>query len=103
MAYSVSRRTREFGIRMAIGASTASVLTMVLRQGMSLALSGIAIGWLLSVLAQRGVAVVFYRAGADWISPAVVSLLLIALTALAAYGPARRASRIDPMQALRYE
>jgi putative ABC transport system permease protein len=103
VAYSVSRRTREFGIRMAIGASTMNVSRMVLGQGMRLALFGVAIGIGMAVLAVRAVSSVFYSAGSDWIAFVVAPSLLLGMTALAAYVPARRASRIDPMTALRYE
>jgi len=103
VAYSVSRRTREFGIRMAIGASTVNVSRMVLGQGIRLALFGVAIGLGLALLADRGVKAVFYTAGTDWMAFLVAPVLLLAMTAMAAYAPARRASRIDPMTALRYE
>jgi predicted permease len=103
VAYSVSRRTREFGIRMAIGASTVNVSRMVLRQGMALAVGGVAIGLLLSLLADRGMKVVFYSVGTDWLPFLVAPVMLLFMTAVAAYAPARRASRIDPMKALRYE
>jgi ABC-type antimicrobial peptide transport system permease subunit len=70
---------------------------------MRLALFGVAVGLGLAVLADRGVKAVFYMAGTDWIAFFVAPVMLLALTALAAYAPARRASRIDPMTALRYE
>jgi predicted permease len=103
VAYSVSRRTREFGIRMAIGANSGSVLRIVLRQGMVLSLTGIGIGLGLSFLAAQGVGQVFYATGYDWTAFMIAPLGLIAVTLLSAYGPALRASRIDPMRALRYE
>ncbi len=103
VAYSVSRRTREFGIRMAIGASSVNVSGMVLRQAMTLALCGVGIGLGLALLADRGVKAVFYSASTDWTAFLLAPTMLLAMTAMAAYGPARRASRIDPMTALRYE
>ncbi len=103
VAYSVSRRTREFGIRMAIGASSGNVSRMVLGQGMTLGFLGVGIGAVLAFVADRGVKAVFYSSGTDWLVFLAAPALLFALTALAAYGPARRASRIDPMKALRYE
>jgi predicted permease len=103
VAYSVSRRTREFGIRMAIGASSMNVSQMVLQQGMTLAVLGVGIGLLLAVPADRGMKAIFYTATTDWMSFALTPLLLLSMTAIAAYAPARRASRIDPMTALRYE
>jgi predicted permease len=104
MSYSVSRRTREIGIRMAVGASHLSVLRMVLRQGMLPALCGIPIGLALSAGAGRVLTSSFplsYRSG-----PAiygVVALLMLIVAILAAYWPARRASLVDPMTALREE
>jgi len=104
MSYSVSRRTREIGIRMAVGASHLSVLRMVLRQGMLPALCGIPFGLALSAAAGRLLTSSFplsYRLG-----PAiylVVAPLLLIVAILAAYVPARRASLVDPMSALREE
>ncbi len=103
VSYSVSRRTREFGIRMAIGADRSNVLWMVLRQGLAMAAFGVMLG----AIATRPVASLLQSvvAGAtsDWIPYAIVPLLLFAVTGLASYGPARRASRVDPMRALREE
>jgi predicted permease len=102
MAYAVSSRTREIGIRMAIGAGRGEVLRMVLRQGLVLALSGMAVGLLLSAGAAR-----LLRSAFPGNSPLPVYLLVapmvLAVTMLAAYFPARRASRVDPMTALRDE
>lgn len=103
VAYSVSRRTREIGIRMAIGADRTSVLGMVLRQGLVLGSSGVAIGFVLSLAAGRVVEAIFNGAGADWPSYLAASFGLLATTLAAAYLPAQRASQIDPMRALRYE
>jgi predicted permease len=103
VAYSVSRRTREFGIRMAIGASRGSVLRVVLRQGLILSLFGIGIGLLLSVPAGRAVQGLFSSAKSDPIALLFVPPALLAVTLLAAYAPALRASRVDPIRALRYE
>jgi len=103
VAYSVSRRTREFGIRMAIGANAGKVLQMVLGQGMVLSLAGIGAGLAMSVFAGRAVTAIFYSTSSDWTPYMIVPVLLVAVTLAAAYGPARRASRIDPMAALRNE
>lgn len=103
VSYSVSCRTREFGIRMAIGADRHSVLWMVLRQAMVLAAAGIVIGVGASLPVGNLLKAVIYGANADWIPYVVVPMMLVAVTLLASYGPARRASRIDPMKALRYE
>jgi predicted permease len=103
MAYSVSRRTREIGIRMAIGADRASVMGMVLRQGLRLALTGLAIGLVVSFGAERAVMAVFGAAERDPLAYLLVAPALLAVTMLAAWVPARRASRVDPLRALRYE
>jgi putative ABC transport system permease protein len=104
IGYSVSRRTREIGIRVALGAKSGRVLGLIVRQGMLLVLIGAAIGTGIAALAARLLSSVLYG-----ISPvdtvafggAIGMLLLIA--ALANYIPARRAARIDPMIALRSE
>ena len=100
MAYVVSTRTREIGIRMAIGAGRGEVLRMVLRQGFALALSGMASGLVLSAGVAR-----LLRSTFPGDSPLgaylVVTPAMLAVTMLAAYLPARRASRVDPMTALR--
>jgi len=103
VAYSVSRRTREFGIRMAIGAGKGSVLRMVLGQGVLLCAAGIAAGIAMSIPASRAVGSIIFGASADWVPYVVVPAVLLMVTLLAIYGPARRASRIDPMKALRDE
>jgi ABC-type antimicrobial peptide transport system permease subunit len=103
VAYSVSRRTREIGIRMALGANPLSVLTMVLKQGLGLGIAGVAVGLLIGVLASRALTHnVFLTFGELNMLPfAGVSLLLILITMGATYLPARRASHIDPLRALR--
>jgi putative ABC transport system permease protein len=104
VAYSVARRTREFGIRMAIGADRGTVLRLVLKQGLTLALIGDGLGLVLSIPAFRGLSGAM--AGVGQLSPwtlVVVPLALIAVTLAACYLPARRASRIDPTLAVRYE
>jgi predicted permease len=103
VAFSVSRRTREFGIRMAIGAQSADVLRTVLWQGLTLALGGIGIGLVLSIGAQRLVAATFLASAQDPAAYAIVPPLLLAVTLFAALIPALRASHIDPMKALRDE
>jgi len=103
VAYSVSRRTREFGIRMAIGAGKGSVLRMVLGQGVLLCAGGIVAGIAMSIPASRAVGAIVFGASADWVPYVVVPAVLLMVTLLAIYGPARRASRIDPMKALRDE
>lgn len=105
VAYSVSRRTREIGIRMAIGADRQGVMRMVLRQGLLLGLTGAGIGLFVSFLAVRAMtASLWVLSGrANYALLPAVALPLLAVTLLAAYIPARRASLIDPMRALRDE
>ncbi len=105
VAYAASRRTREIGIRMAIGADQRAVLKMVLRQGLVLALVGLVIGLALSVGAGRLLAAAFPTGDdrLDFVALLMVIPLVVAVTFLAAYVPARRASRTNPMLALRQE
>ena len=103
VANSVSRRTREFGIRIAIGADRMQVLGMVLRQGFVLAIAGIAIGLVLSLGAARGLKAAFITSQSDPMAMVIVPPLLLLVTMLAAYLPALRASRVDPLTALRDE
>jgi predicted permease len=105
IAYAVTRRTREIGIRMAVGAERTTVLRMVLRQGLSLALVGLAIGLVASIGAGRLLLAAF-PSGSD--QRDVISLLLVvpivlAVTFLATYIPAYQASRVNPMNALRHD
>ena len=103
-AYAVSRRTREIGIRMAIGASRPAVLQMAMRQGLTPALYGLAAGLVASVFADRLLKAVFPAHNKiDIAAYFLVVPALLAITMVAAYIPARHASRIDPMKALRYE
>jgi putative ABC transport system permease protein len=104
VTYAVSTRTREIGIRMAIGAGQGTVLRMVLRQGLTLAVSGVVAGVALSMVTIRLLAAVFPAdARANIVAYAVVVPAVLAVTLLAAYIPARRASRIDPLKVLHYE
>jgi len=103
MSYSVSLRHREIGIRMAIGADPATVVKMVLKQGMVLAGSGVAIGLLLSLAASKLTAALPWGHGFDLPLIAPVTLSLLAMAALGVYLPARRASRVDPNTVLRQE
>jgi predicted permease len=104
LSYEVSRRTREIGIRIALGAQPERVLKLVLRQGIALALVGAAVGIGVALGVTRYLASMLFnvRASDPWTMGAVA--VLLALVALAAcYIPARRATRVDPMVALRYE
>jgi putative ABC transport system permease protein len=104
IAYSVTQRTREIGIRMALGAQRTQMLGMVLRQSMLLVVIGIAIGFLVALVATRVMATLLYGVGANDLSIyAVVIALLSGAAFLASYVPARRAMKVDPMVALRYE
>jgi ABC-type antimicrobial peptide transport system permease subunit len=106
VAYSVSRRTREIGIRMAIGADRWSVVRMVLSQGLQLGVAGVAVGLVLSYFACRAALAALWFDKAQAVNPLVfiaLPLLLLAVVALATWAPARRASKIDPMLALRDE
>src|SRR5450631_3408924 len=104
IAYSVTQRTREIGIRMALGAQKTQMLGMVLRQSLTLVVIGIAIGFIVALGATRLMATLLYGVGANDLSTyAVVIFLLGAAALLASYVPARRAMKVDPMVALRYE
>jgi putative ABC transport system permease protein len=104
LAYSVTQRTREIGIRMALGAQRADMLRMVLRQSLTVVGIGIAIGLVASFGATRLLASLLYGVGAnDILTYATVVFLLGTAALLASYIPARRAMKVDPMVALRYE
>lgn len=104
VTYSVARRTRELGLRMAIGAARSDVLKMVLRQGFMLALKGIVVGGVASVGVARLLAAGMAGLGAPGVANYLaVPVVLAALTLAASYFPARRASAVDPLIALRDE
>jgi len=106
VAYSVSRRTREIGIRMAVGADQRKVVWMVLRQGLRLGAAGVAVGVVLSFFACRMAVSIFSIVRFNRLDPLIfvaLPLLLLFVMVLATWAPARRASLIDPMRALRDE
>jgi putative ABC transport system permease protein len=104
MSYSVSQRTREIGVRMALGAQPNAVLAMIARQGGFIIATGLFAGLLAAFAVARMVGDFFVGVtSTDPITYVGVSLLLSAVAVLAGYLPARRATRVDPMVALRYE
>jgi putative ABC transport system permease protein len=104
MAYFVSQRVREIGVRMALGAQRGDVLKLVVRQGMSLALMGVVIGLAASLLLMRLIAgLLFGVSSTDPVTLLIFTALLAAVALLANYIPASRAARIDPMVALRQD
>ena len=103
VAYSVSRRTREIGIRMALGAHRTAVVRMVLWQGLRLGVMGVAAGFLVALYACRAVTVFFSFARLGPLIYLATSLLLLVVTMLATWAPARHAARVDPLTSLRDE
>jgi len=104
MAYSVARRTHELGVRMALGAQKGEILKMIMGHGLRLTLLGLAIGAAGALALTRLMTNLLYGVRpSDPLTFIVVSLLLALVALLACYIPARRAMKVDPMVALRYE
>lgn len=102
MHYAVAQRTKEIGIRMALGASRANVVRMILQEGILLVAAGVGVGLAGSLALSRSIRGLLFEVGAgDPITLGAVSLLLAGIASLACYVPARRATRVDPMIALR--
>jgi putative ABC transport system permease protein len=104
IAYSVARRTHELGLRMALGAKTADVIQMVIRQGMFMTLVGVVTGLMGAAVVSRVLSSQLYGVSAlDPMSFGLAALLLVGVALFANYIPARRAAKVDPVIALRYE
>jgi ABC-type antimicrobial peptide transport system permease subunit len=104
VAYSTKQRTHEIGIRMALGAAKSDVFLQVLGQGLRLALIGLGVGLVVSIVFTRLLRGMLFGVGPnDWLTFAVVPLVLFLVTMCACYVPARRAARVEPMRALRTE
>jgi ABC-type antimicrobial peptide transport system permease subunit len=104
MSYTVAGRTREIGVRMALGATRGDLLWLVVREAMTMVVIGIGVGLPIAIAASRALRSMVYQVTAlDPVPLAASTVLLGAVAALAAWIPARRATRVDPMVALRYE
>ena len=104
ISYLVNERTHEIGIRLALGATRTKILGMILRQGLELAIAGAAVGLVGALIVSHLMAGLLYGVRpTDPVTFVGVAVLLIGVALLACYIPARRATRVDPMVALRYE
>jgi ABC-type antimicrobial peptide transport system permease subunit len=104
MVYAVKQRTAEIGVRIALGAQRGDVLKLILGQGIMLTLAGLAVGLIAALgLTRVLVSLLYGVVPSDPVTLIIVPLVLVAISLLACYVPARRAMRVDPMVALRYE
>ena len=103
MSYSVAQRTHEIGIRMALGSTSGKVLRMVLRESVLLLLVGLAIGLPGAIMATRILARILYVSPQDPPTLVLVSVVFVFVGLVAGYLPARRATKLNPMAALRHE
>jgi putative ABC transport system permease protein len=100
----VAQRTREIGLRMALGAEPRQVLWLILRQGIWLTLAGVCLGLIGALILTRVMSALLFQVSAtDFVTFAVMPLVLASIALLACYIPARQATKVDPMVALRYE
>jgi ABC-type antimicrobial peptide transport system permease subunit len=104
LTFAVEQRRREIGVRMALGATKESVLTLIVKQGMALLAAGLLIGLAAALMAGRAVRAMLYNvAPTDPVSLAAAAVLLAGVAFVACYLPARRATSVDPLDALRHE
>jgi putative ABC transport system permease protein len=104
LSYAVTQRTNEIGVRMALGATSSDILLSFGKRGLAFTLTGLAIGLMLALIAARLIRALLYGCRPDYVPTlTAVSLILLAVAALACFVPARRASRVDPVIALRNE
>jgi ABC-type antimicrobial peptide transport system permease subunit len=104
LSYTVTQRTGEIGVRMALGATARDILLSFSRRGLALTVAGLAIGLVLTSVAARAITTLFYGFQPDVVAAVVVAaVVLMAVATLACVVPARRASRVDPTAALQYE
>src|SRR5205823_2723775 len=104
MAYSVSQRTRELGIRVSVGAERRDIFKLILGEGLAISVVGLLAGLVAALVLTRLTAKLLYGVSAtDPVTFIVIALLLLCVAMLASYFPARRATKVDPMIALRFE
>jgi ABC-type antimicrobial peptide transport system permease subunit len=104
LSYVVARRTREIGVRMALGASRVDLTVLVVREALMMVLVGVALGVPIAIAATRGLrSLLFHVTPLDPVSLLLTAIVLLLVAGLAAFLPARRATKVDPMVALRYE